>query len=254
MALEGRGEADVEFAIETKPTLLVGKGQVPNDLLADLNNMCDELLANDETASYAPYLVGEIQNGKQLAVNIEDIRFKGFRKLLKDSCNLYINHFFSFNGKSCPPYHLDINDVWTVHQYAGDYNPLHDHGSHSYSAFSGFIHTKLPPKLKEKSENFTGASIYNAQGTLDGITSLVWGDVGLRDMSIFKFPGTEYIVPKEGVYYLFPLWLNHCVYPFREEGERRTIAYNVDVIWDDDFTDNPIPSKVKLVDKIMGFK
>ena len=36
---------------------------------------------------------------------------------------------------------------------------------------------------------------------------------------IFKFPGTEYIVPVEGVYYIFPLWLNHCVYPFREEGE-----------------------------------
>ena len=34
---------------------------------------------------------------------------------------------------------------------------------------------------------------------------------------------------------------------FREEGERRTLAYNIDVIWDDDFSDNPIPSKVKLI-------
>ena len=28
------------------------------------------------------------------------------------------------------------------------------------------------------------------------------------DHNIFKFPGTEYIVPVEGVYYIFPLWLN----------------------------------------------
>ncbi len=247
MGLDGRGEADVEFSIEPKPYLMIGKGQVPDDLLADLNNMMDDLLADEETASYAPYLVGEIQNGKQLAVDVADKRFKRFKKLLKDSANIYIRHFFGTTGRNPPPYHLDINDVWTVHQYAGDYNPLHDHGSHAYSAFSGFIHTKLPPKLKKKSEDFTGSSIYNAQGTLDGITSLVWGDVGLRDQTIFKFPGTEYLVPKEGVYYLMPLWLNHCVYPFREEGERRTLAYNIDVIWDDDFSDNPIPSKVKLI-------
>ena len=32
-----------------------------------------------------------------------------------------------------------------------------------------------------------------------------------------------------------------------EEGERRTISYNVEVIWDDDFSENPTPSKVKLI-------
>ena len=242
-----RRKADVEFSIEPKPAFLLGKGKVPQDLLDDLNSMCDDLLADPDTPSYAAFLVGEIQNGKQLEVNSKYKRFKRMRKLLKDSCMIYINQYFAAVGRNPPPYHLEVSDVWTVHQYAGDYNPLHDHGSQSYSAFSGYIHTKLPPKLKEKSEGFVGSSIYNAQGTLDGITSLVWGDVGLRDHNIFRFPGTEYIVPVEGVYYIFPLWLNHLVYPFREEGERRSISYNIEVIWDDDFSDNPIPSTVKLI-------
>jgi hypothetical protein len=245
--IEESAETDVEFSIESKPSFLLGKGKVPEDLLDDLNDMCEDLLADPDTPSYAPFLVGEIQKGRQLEVNIEDRRFRRMRKLLKDSCMIYIGQYFSSVGRAIPPYHLKISDVWTVHQYSGDYNPLHDHGSNSYSAFSGFIHTKLPPKLKKKSEGFVGSSIFNSQGTLDGITSLVWGDVGIRDHNIFKFPGTEYIVPVEGVYYIFPLWLNHCVYPFREEGERRTISYNVEVIWDDDFSENPTPSKVKLI-------
>ena len=247
MTVAERGAADVEFSIEPKPALLVGKGKVPQDLLDDLNNMCDDLLADPDTPSYAPFLVGEIQNGSQLEVNLENKKFKRFRKLLKNSAMLYINQYFSSVGRTPPPYHLDVSDVWTVHQYAGDYNPLHDHGSNSYSAISGFIHLKLPPKLKKKSEEFVGSSIFNSQGTLDGVTSLVWGDVGLRDHNIFRFPGTEYVVPVEGVYYIFPLWLNHCVYPFREEGERRSISYNIEVIWDDDFSENPIPSKVRLI-------
>tara|TARA_Y100001963_G_scaffold65907_1_gene91842 strand:- start:43992 stop:44765 length:774 start_codon:yes stop_codon:yes gene_type:complete len=243
---EKQTNSDVEFMIEPKPALMVGKGRIPQDMLDDLNSMCDDLQSNPETESYAPNLVGEIQNGSQLAVDIEDKRFKRYRKLLKDSCNLYINHFWSALGKTSFPYHLEIDDVWTVHQYEGDYNPLHDHGSQAYSAFASFIHLKLPDQLKKNYENFTGSSIYNAQGTLDGITSFVWGDVGNRETTIFRFPGTEYIIPEEGVYYIFPLWLNHCVYPFRGPGERRSLSCNVEVWYDSDFLDNPSPDKVVI--------
>lgn len=81
---------------------------------------------------------------------------------------------------------------------------------------------------------------------MDGVTQLVWGDVGNRDNVIFKFPQTEIIIPKEGRFFIFPLWLNHVVYPFRGEGERRSLSYNINVIWDDDYYDNPTPSTVKL--------
>ena len=242
---EKKDESDVEFSIEPKPALLVGKGQIPQDMLDDLNSMCDDLHKNPTSVDYSPNLVGEIQNGEQLEINVADKRFKRFKRLLKDSANLYINHFFESIRRPAIPYHLKVDDVWTVHQYAGDYNPLHDHGSYAYSAFSGFIHLKIPPQCAHA--DFNSNSIYGAQGTLDGITSIVWGEVGNREQTIFKYPATEYIIPTPGVYYIFPLWLNHCVYPFRGEGERRTIAYNIEVIWDDDYHENPIPSKVKLI-------
>tara|TARA_B100002019_G_C21254073_1_gene592852 strand:+ start:1235 stop:1999 length:765 start_codon:yes stop_codon:yes gene_type:complete len=236
---------DVEFSIFPKPQLLVGKGKVTENIVEDLNNMCDDMLADPETPSYADKLVGEIHKGSQLQVDTMDKRFKQFKKLLKDATNIYINHYFESVGNTPIPYHLEVDDVWTVHQFEGDYNPLHDHGSEYFSAFAGFIHTMVPEQIIDRN-NLNPESIYGAQGAMDGVTSLVWGDVGNRDRVIFKFPQTEYVVPEVGVFYLFPLWLNHVVYPFRGEGERRSISYNINVIWDDDYYDNPIPSKVNL--------
>ena len=50
------------------------------------------------------------------------------------------------------------------------------------------------------------------------------------------FARHSYIVkPEVGDFYLFPSWLTHQVYPFRSEGERRALAFNVH------FTlDNPV--------------
>ena len=74
---------DVEFSIFPKPQLLVGKGKVTENIIEDLNNMCDDLLADPETPSYADKLVGEIHKGCQLEVDVADTRFKQFKKLLK---------------------------------------------------------------------------------------------------------------------------------------------------------------------------
>jgi len=38
------------------------------------------------------------------------------------------------------------------------------------------------------------------------------------------------IIPEAGRLYLFPSSLNHQVYPFKGEGERRGISFNIDVI------------------------
>ena len=38
--------------------------------------------------------------------------------------------------------------------------------------------------------------------------------------------------PKVGEFYLFPSWLTHQVYPFRSEGERRSLAFNIHFTFD----------------------
>jgi hypothetical protein len=33
--------------------------------------------------------------------------------------------------------------------------------------------------------------------------------------------------PEVGLMVMFPIWMNHCVYPFKGEGERRSVASNL---------------------------
>jgi hypothetical protein len=37
----------------------------------------------------------------------------------------------------------------------------------------------------------------------------------------------HYVLPRAGDYYVFPAWQPHSVAPFRGEGERLSIAFNV---------------------------
>ncbi len=97
--------SDVEFQVQPKPSLMTGLGTIPSAMLNDLNEMCDDLLADPDTPSYADRLVGEIHNGCQLEVNNKDRRFRKFKKLLKDSVHIYIRHFYDSIGKSPVPYH-----------------------------------------------------------------------------------------------------------------------------------------------------
>ena len=50
------------------------------------------------------------------------------------------------------------------------------------------------------------------------------GDMG--DKEILKPTYATMFKPKVGTMYFFPSWLQHVVYPFRGEGERRTVAAN----------------------------
>ena len=235
---------DVHFDIRQHPALNVGTGKLPDKMIDKLNNYCDELQDNENSEPYANRLVGEIKKGKQLKIDENEERFRPFRKLLKESAHVYINHFYQSANKTPTPYHLEINDVWTVHQYATDYNPLHDHGSEYWSALSGFLHLKVPSQIADK--NLNEMDHHGAHGAMDGITALHWGTVSGREIPTFKYPQCDFIVPKPGIYYIFPIWLDHLVYPFTGEGERRTISWNINVIWDDDYLRNPVPSTVKL--------
>ena len=43
--------------------------------------------------------------------------------------------------------------------------------------------------------------------------------------------------PEVGKFFMFPSWLQHSVYPFEGEGERRTVAANLNV-WQVDEDNN----------------
>lgn len=48
------------------------------------------------------------------------------------------------------------------------------------------------------------------------------------DPKSLSFNGVHEFKPVEAALLLFPSWLMHTIYPFRGEGERRSVAFNYD--------------------------
>ena len=129
--------------------------------------------------------------------------------------------------------------MWTVHSYAGDYNPLHDHGTRSYMGLSCILFLKVPPQIEAiglPSEEMIAAGVTpgfqglnGASGAVDGFTYLCWGVNGMRDVNMLRPIQEEYVKPEVGTMIIFPAWLRHAVMPFAGEGERRTFSANINV-------------------------
>jgi hypothetical protein len=129
--------------------------------------------------------------------------------------------------------------MWTVHSYAGDYNPLHDHGTRSFMGLSCILYLKVPPQIEAiglPSEEMIAAGVTpgfqglnGASGAVDGFTYLCWGTNGMRDVNMLRPTQEEYVKPEVGTMIIFPAWLRHAVMPFSGEGERRTFSANINV-------------------------
>ena len=118
-------------------------------------------------------------------------------------------------------WHTRIVDAWVVSQKEGDYIPVHTHHNQKESCkISGILYLKVPEQIESSSKNMA------IKGGKDG--QIVFTGMGGADP--FSTTVQFNVPPEVGWLYLFPSTLNHQVYPFKGEGERRGISFNVDVI------------------------
>jgi len=68
----------------------------------------------------------------------------------------------------------------------------------------------------------------------DGRTYFLFGQSGTYDQYNFINQRSFYVEPTVGDLWLFPKWLEHGVYPFRGPGERRILAANVNVWFEEE--------------------
>ena len=121
-------------------------------------------------------------------------------------------------------WHSRIVDAWVVSQKENDYVPVHTHhlnGAHEESCkISGILYLKVPEQMKVDSNDIA------IKGGRDGQILFT----GMGGVDPFSTTMQYNIQPEVGWLYLFPSSLNHQVYPFKGEGERRGISFNVDVV------------------------
>ena len=182
------------------------KVKMPQEYVDQLNVEADRIL-NDEKLSekydWSHNLAGNVK--KEIAIDHNKI--KGLPEFFITMSKTYYKHTI---GKEPVEGSKVGFRVWVVSQYKGDFNPMHIHDAN----LSGVAFLKMPDGFEEEYEK---EDHHKTVGCLEFMGSVP-----------NHFANHSYLVkPEIGDFYLFPSWLTHQVYPFRSEGERRSLAFNV---------------------------
>lgn len=218
----------MQIAMRPKLAVNVMRVQFPDEVIEEINDHIDDTIIPNNV-DYSPGLVGQIrqsERSKQLHFPHEGDEYgEQLNTVLLKLAHEYMDRTVGL------PCDIDMQSMWTVHSYEGDYNPVHDHGTRTQMGLSCIMYLKVPPQisaLDNPSEQFGGLN--ESSGAVDGFTYLTWGTNGVRDINMLRPITEEYVKPEVGTMLMFPAWLRHGVNPFFGEGERRTLSANINVL------------------------
>ena len=235
---------DVKTQMRSKPALSMLHVELPTDFVDNINKYIDDkLIPLDENYgkvkgnaelhhSYSKGLVGQIrQDARSAQLDCKVLEETDDAKLLKSTLDATSNEYLRQIGFGNS--HADVFEAWTVHSFAGDYNPLHDHGVMSPGGLSMILYLQVPECISSLPDpDDKGGSVWfnDSSGEIDGFTYFIWDNRNQDMLRKLYPPAEEYFKPKVGSLLIFPNWLKHAVMPFYGEGERRTLAANANII------------------------
>ena len=197
------------YNFHTLPAVFMLEAKLSESMVGTLNDYLDKLMVDEKRKSHAGTLVGQIAHGQQLTMDHLCKELEDFNWTIQGLAMDYVKQFCAASGNQLKGKREVLTDeLWSVHSYAGDYNPIHDHGTKTIMGVSCTTWTKVPQQILDlPTAGSSEYSLYNSAGNADGCLAFS------------------------------PSWLTHMVYPFEGEGERRTVAANLNV-WkiDDDGT------------------
>ena len=199
--------------------------EIPEEIVEEVNTHIDTVVI-PRNESFASGLVGQLKNDEksaQLDFPLDDDVGKSVKTILDQVGTSYLRNGYQRDS------HAELHNIWTNHAYAGDYNPYHDHGVRTLAGLSGFLWLKVPECIEKLDADIT-QGINNANGAVDGFTHLIWGTNSRKDILQLKGHTEDYVKPEVGVMLVFPNWLKHQVLPFFGAGERRSMAFNWNVV------------------------
>ena len=183
---------EIKLRMHELPQVILMEAQIPMPMVNNLNAYLDELMVAEDRKDHSSNLVGQIQHGQQLTMNAEHEKVIHFTQTINQLGKEYIKHFVKRIGSSKlfpDKMEVGVDEMWSVHSYAGDYNPIHDHSVPALTGLAATTWTKVPEQItKQNSPNDGSYNLFGASGNI---------------------------------------WLQHMVYPFKGDGERRTIAANL---------------------------
>ena len=188
----------------------IAKVKIPKQLVDDLNEYIDKIIVNEQKAkelSAGTKLAGDVT--QEFKLEQEFSRKVGWLDFISKSVFQWINISRKVSIKE-----FKMIDSWVVRQFQNEYNPVHWHSGHVSGA--GFL--KLPETFGKHTQEKQNKQYHG------GKLELIHGTKQFLSESVFK------ITPEVGDFYLFPHYMMHTVYPFKNtKEERRSISFNARV-------------------------
>jgi len=245
-AVGEQGQSGVKASMKTMLALHMLRVELPIEVIDEINSHIDETISNAADASLG--LVGQIsQNDKssQLKFDLSDEVGKLVKGQLDKAGKSYVQKGFNRDVTA------DAFEAWTVHSYAGDFNPLHSHGVRTPAGLSCIMYLKVPEQIEKISDpSEEGLSLNESSGAVDGFTYFTWGDGDNQDINRFRPITEEYVKPEVGTMLIFPNWLRHAVMPFYGDGERRTFSANMNIFENSSFDNMSEEDKMKHIENM----
>jgi len=193
----------------------VASADLSDELLYSLIEMTDKIIEDKKSKSMGDMLAGVID--RELKIYKEDLYKAGCSDFLENSVSNYISRCNLRISENNLDITSSINSCWVVSQYENEYNPIHIHSGCNVSAI---LYLKVPDYKNRR--NFNSKK---DKGDQDGDIIFTYSSASQRNNDVLE-RGISQIAPKPGLLLLFPSHLQHAVYPFIGEGERRSISFN----------------------------
>ena len=202
------------------------KTKLPDPVLKGMLEISDKVLQDPERANWGHNLAGQIEDEPIVPHEM----MQNYKLGTSGNIFTFLLNIVGEYVKMCmrqqttqADYHKIENEewmtqmksAWLISQWPGEYNPIH---IHTECSLSTVMYLKVPeflPSTKPERDDdgcimFIGAGHQSSRLT----------------RNIIK------IKPKVGDFYIFPAHLQHCVYPFKTDGdyERRSMSFNADFI------------------------
>lgn len=188
------------------------RGELPKDVFAKMKENC---LNGFVTEKYNHELVANIKD----EFYYPHEKHPELREFLIETYNVW-RKTFGCNENLAPNQYPDVYDMWVNYQRKGEYNPNHNHGGD----VSFVIWTQIPYDIDEelKVEHYTKKNDQLRKAAFEFTYSTMNYGTRMATFWINKYD--------EGVIFMFPSNMIHCVYPFTTTDEVRiSVAGNMTI-------------------------
>ena len=217
---------------------LVCSTQIPEDKVVKFyaisNEVLDEAEATDDNFGSGvipqPWRIPFDKFGKYGVIDYMMQMVQHYMETILSNGNVKSNLDDIIPGGPHTHWHSRIVDAWVVSQKENDYIPVHTHHKVDNQTESCKISVVLYLKVPEQIKNHDSRDLA-IRGGKDGQILFT----GMGGVDPFSTTMQYNCYPEIGWMYIFPSTLNHQVYPFKGDGERRGISFNVDVISKEQF-------------------